>query len=77
MLKTHSSGYKRAREGGEAPKSLFWEEVELWKVQGGVLAKSWLGNGALASWSSSALLLLLFILVGASAEGVQGHLVVL
>jgi hypothetical protein len=29
MIKAHSRGYKRTREGGEAPKYLIMEEVEL------------------------------------------------
>jgi hypothetical protein len=29
MIKTRSRGYKQAREGGEAPKSLIGVEVEL------------------------------------------------
>jgi hypothetical protein len=29
MIKARSRGYKRAREGGEAPKSLIMVEVEL------------------------------------------------
>jgi hypothetical protein len=59
--RTHSRSYKQLIEGGEAPKSLY---------QSGTLAKSWLG-GALASWSSLALLVLLFVLEGSCpSEGI-------
>jgi hypothetical protein len=46
-------GYKWEREGGEAPKSLFGVEVELKSYRVGVLAMSWLNDGAPVSWSSS------------------------
>jgi hypothetical protein len=33
MIKARSRGYKRAREGGEAPKSLIVVEVELRAIE--------------------------------------------
>jgi hypothetical protein len=67
---TRSRGYKRLSEGGETPKSLYRGGSGAYMLHGGVLAKSWLGV-ALASWSSSGLLLLLFVLVGSClSEGV-------
>jgi hypothetical protein len=68
---TRSKDYKRLRDGGEAPNSLYRGGSGAWKIYGGVLAKSWLG-GAPTSWFSLVLLfLLLFVLVGlCSSEGV-------
>jgi hypothetical protein len=40
---TPSRGYKQSREGAEAPRPLIGVEVKLYKLRGGVLAKSWLG----------------------------------
>jgi hypothetical protein len=59
MIKARSRGYKRAKEVGEAPKSLIHG--------GGVLAKSWLGGGAPASGSSSCS----SVLLGISSFGVR------
>jgi hypothetical protein len=39
LINACSRGYKWAREGGEAPKSLIVEEVEL-RAKSGVLTKS-------------------------------------
>jgi hypothetical protein len=33
LINAHSRGYKRAREGGEAPKSLVVDEVELRDIE--------------------------------------------
>ena len=55
--------YFQLIEGGEAPKSLYQGGSGDYKLYSGVLAKSWL-NGAPTFWSSPALLLLLFVLMG-------------
>jgi hypothetical protein len=45
MIKTRSRGYKRAREGGEASKSLYQGGSGANKLQNGVLANLVLAAG--------------------------------
>jgi hypothetical protein len=66
IIKTRSRGYKCGREGEEAPRSLYRSGSGAYKLQTRVLAKYWIGGGALASFSSSALLLLLMFVRGSS-----------
>jgi hypothetical protein len=60
MIKAYSRCYKRAGEGGKAPKSLFMVEVV---TRWSLLAKSWLTVEALTSGSSSSSLVLLGIVL--------------